>query len=237
MASDRIAHAIEQLSFKKPVVALLENVAASGGYYIAARCHEIIAYPTTVTGSIGVVGGKIAISGALSKLGVTSEMIAPSPEGLGMFDITEPFSPQQRVRFRAFLKQTYARFLDVVSMGRKLPREAVAAVAEGRVWTGAQALEHKLVDALGTETTALQHAARLSGIRSSELRVVRLTFEPSLRQKLRTQLGVFLGHHEARATSAVVETVMKHSPMAQLLFRHPMEPLMMYDENEYGPTK
>ncbi|MEC8381108.1 MAG: signal peptide peptidase SppA [Myxococcota bacterium] len=234
VASDRIAHAIEQLSFQKPVVALLENVAASGGYYIAARCHEIIAYPTTVTGSIGVVGGKLTVSGALQKLGITSELIVPSSDRQGMFDITQPFSPDQRMRFRAFLKLTYARFLDVVAMGRKLPLEAVASVAEGRVWTGIQALEHKLVDALGTETTALKHAARLSGLRSSEFRVVRMSFEPSLRQKVRSQLSAIRSHDETHSLKSVGMSILRQSPIAQLLLLHPLEALMIYDESDEG---
>ena len=129
----------------KPVIPVFGDVAASGGYYIAAPSAELIAQEGTLTGSIGVVGGKIVFGEGAERLGVSSEAITVGPNAT-VFSPWEPFTPQQRVRFRRSLERIYDRFVQVVAAGRKVPKDAIESVAQGRVWTGRQALDHGLVD-------------------------------------------------------------------------------------------
>jgi protease IV len=230
VASDVIANAITNLSLKKPVIALMENVAASGGYYIAARCNEIIAYPTTITGSIGVVGGKVAIGEGLERIGIQSEEISASGS-TGLFGLYHPFNEHQRQR--SFLQLTYDRFLEVVSTGRKLPLDTVKSIAEGRVWTGQQALDLRLVDYLGDEQTAINHAARRCGVHPRNLKVKRFKFVPTLRQRIRNQLN-------GQAKSSIpmlIKPLVESSPFWKILFHHPMEALMIFDFDESNDTQ
>ena len=160
-ASDAIWRAVQRVLAKKPVVAVLGNVAASGGYYIAVGACEILASPGTITGSIGVVGGKLVVGPALARQGVHTEHVLGAPQG----DLLSPlqgFRPDQRLRFRAGLQEFYRVFLERVSAGRRRPVSAIAPYAEGRVWTGRQALERGLVDQLGGLEDGIQRAARLA---------------------------------------------------------------------------
>jgi protease-4 len=163
LASDLIARAVRRLGDKRPTVAIFGDVAASGGYYIAAPCAEIIARPSTITGSIGVVGGKIVLRDALTRWGVHPELVAAGPDA----DLLSPFfgwDRDQAERFRASLLRHYDRFLAVVAAGRGRPVEQIEPFAQGRVWTGRQALENGLVDRLGDLSVALARARLLSGL-------------------------------------------------------------------------
>lgn len=231
VASDVIANAISNLSLKKPVIALMENVAASGGYYIAAKCHEIIAYPTTITGSIGVVGGKVAIGEGLERIGIQSEEISASGS-TGLFGLYHPFNDHQRQQFRSFLQLTYDRFLEVVSTGRKLPLETVKSIAEGRVWTGQQALDLRLVDHLGDEQTAINHAARRCGIHPKNLKVKRFKFVPTFSQRIRKKLN---GQAEM-SIPMLIKPLITASSFWKILYLHPMEALMIFDFDESNDT-
>ncbi len=144
----------------KPVIVSMGDVAASGGYYIAAPADKIVAEPATLTGSIGVVAGKIVLSGLLQKLGVAVEPVARGANA-GMFSAVEDFSPQQQRRLDALLDATYAGFKAHVAAGRHLDAGAVEALAKGRVWSGEQAKANGLVDALGgyREAVALAREA------------------------------------------------------------------------------
>ncbi|MBL8618858.1 MAG: signal peptide peptidase SppA [Deltaproteobacteria bacterium] len=188
LASDLIARAVRRLADTRPVIALLGDVAASGGYYIAAPCSEIIARPSTITGSIGVVGGKIVLRDALTRLGVHPESITVGPDAELHSPLTG-WDRDQADRFRASLHRTYARFLAVVAGGRGLPVEAVAAVAEGRIWTGRQALTHGLVDRLGDLEVALGRLRLLAGLPPGAGRVLRHRFEPPRHGLLRLLLS------------------------------------------------
>lgn len=176
LASDLIARSARALGERKPVVAVMGNVAASGGYYISAVAREIVAHPATITGSIGVVGGKVVLGKALARLGVHTTWMGPAPDP-GMMTPEAPFDPEQRRRFRASLKRVYDRFIGVVAAGRNMAPESIEPFAQGRVWTGTQALEHGLVDRLGVLDDAVTRAAELAEVGKRRIKPVPLRFE------------------------------------------------------------
>jgi protease-4 len=156
---------------KMPVIVSMGDVAASGGYYIAVPAHVIVAEAGTLTGSIGVVTGKFVVDGGLGKLGIESGSVAD-----GRFaEIYSPFrsfTPAERERMEEQMRAVYDLFLTRVADGRKSARDNVDAVAQGRVWTGRQALERGLVDEIGGLTHAIQIAkerAKLDVNRSVDL--------------------------------------------------------------------
>jgi protease IV len=155
-ASETIWREVERARQRgKPVVVSMGDVAASGGYYVAAAADKIVAQPATLTGSIGVLGGKLVFGGLMQKLGITTDAVERGANA-GMFSIAENFSPQARERVNAELDEVYAGFKAHVADGRHLTADAVEADAKGRVWTGADAKEKGLVDALGGYETALR---------------------------------------------------------------------------------
>src|SRR5215212_8363944 len=145
----------------KPVIVSMGEVAGSGGYYIAAPADKIVAQPATLTGSIGVLAGKLVVGGLLDKLGVTEEAVQRGANA-GMFSTFEDFSPAGRARLEAFLDVTYRGFKDRVAEGRHMSAEQVDAVAKGRVWSGEEAKANGLVDALGGYDVALATAQTLA---------------------------------------------------------------------------
>ncbi len=162
-ASDIIWRAAERLGRRKPLVACLGDVAASGGYYIAVAAAEIVTSPNTLTGSIGVVGGKLVVGGALARVGVHTELILGAPAA-STFSAETPFEPEQRARFRKGLQRFYKAFVERVAAGRKRPFDVIEPLARGRVWTGRRAVENGLADRLGTLDDAIGRAAHLAGV-------------------------------------------------------------------------
>lgn len=216
-ASERIARAVELLGRKKPTVAFMSSVAASGGYYFSAVAHEIIALPGTITGSIGVVGGKIVVGQAAKQWGIHSEVMEAGPDS-DFFSPMSSFSSSQRERFRSFLEVTYKRFLMVVSGGRGVPVQAIEEVAGGRVWTGEQALEHQLVDKLGDLNVAIQRVALKANL--SNYRLVHVRKRPPLLARLRKSL----------LPVSLLDRKLPES--LQLLKVYPMQPLTFLEEFE-----
>ena len=162
-ASDAIWREVARLKEEKPVVVSMADYAASGGYYISMGANRIYAEPGTLTGSIGVFGGKINLSAALAEFGVSTHTTRRGRYATllsGMHD----FDDAERAKFKAFLAGFYDVFVTKAAEGRGMTPEALHAVAQGRVWTGAQALEHGLVDELGGLDAAVAHAAELGGI-------------------------------------------------------------------------
>jgi len=163
-ASETIWRSVEEARQRgKPVIVSMGDVAASGGYYVAAPADKIVAEPATLTGSIGVIAGKIVLGGLLKNIGVTTDAVERGANS-GMFSAMSGFSPQARERLNAMLDATYAGFKNHVAAGRHMSADAVEAVAKGRVWTGEEAKEKGLVDALGGYETALalaREAAKL----------------------------------------------------------------------------
>jgi protease-4 len=165
LASDLIWR--EASRAKKPVVASLSDIAASGGYYIAVAADKIVAAPGTLTGSIGVVGGKIAVGGALEKVGVHTDVVSKGKNS-GWLSMTEKFTTGEREAFLGTMHDVYRLFTGKVAEGRKLDQAKVESLAEGRVYTGRQALEAGLVDRLGTLDDAIEEAKQLAGIEADE---------------------------------------------------------------------
>jgi protease IV len=151
----------------KPVVVSMGGVAGSGGYYIAAPADKIVAEPATLTGSIGVLAGKLVVSDLLKKIGVSTDA-AQFGANAAMFSATSQFSPFARSRLEAFLDATYQGFKDHVAAGRHMSPDAVEAVAKGRVWSGEEAKARGLVDALGGYETALRLAKEAAHIPAGE---------------------------------------------------------------------
>ena len=151
----------------KPVVVSMGDYAASGGYYISAGADKIYAQPGTLTGSIGVFGGKINVSGLYEKVGITMHTWKRG-ELSGLLDSNTDFNDVERARFRDFLASFYDQFLTRVATGRKMEKDNVHEVAQGRVWTGAQAKERGLVDALGGLDQAIASARELAQVGAEE---------------------------------------------------------------------
>ncbi len=143
----------------KPVVVSMANVAGSGGYWIAANASHIVAQPGTVTGSIGVVAGKLATSQAWAKAGITSDQIEFGRMA-GFASTFSPYNDEQLRKLDAQLDTIYNEFIELVSAGRNLDRDEVAEIAKGRVWTGSQARDIGLVDSLGGLDRAIAEAKR-----------------------------------------------------------------------------
>lgn len=164
LASDIIWHAVDAARQKKPVVVSMSDLAASGGYYISAAASKIVAEPSTITGSIGVLAGKPVVKGLYDWLGITNEYVLRGKTA-GLFRETEKFSPEERAKFEAWIKTTYYDdFVPKVAKGRHKDAKDIDAVGQGRVWTGAQGKEKGLVDELGGLDRAIEVAKALAGI-------------------------------------------------------------------------
>ena len=147
----------------KPVVASMGAIATSGGYYVSMSTDAIVANAGTITGSIGVIAGKLVARELKDRLGVGSDSVRTN-ENADVWSINKPFTDEQRARVEAEADLVYTDFVERVAEGRKLSVEAVDAVARGRVWTGADALERGLVDELGGLPTAITRAKVLAGL-------------------------------------------------------------------------
>ena len=164
LASDIIWRAVETTNQKKPVVVSMSDVAASGGYYISASAAKIVAEPSTITGSIGVLAGKPVMRGFYDWLGISNEYVLRGKTA-GMFRATEKFSDEERVKFEEWIKTTYYRdFVPKVAKGRSKEPGYIDSVGQGRVWTGTQARERGLVDEFGGLDKAIELAKQLAKI-------------------------------------------------------------------------
>lgn len=167
VASDQIARALVRLGKTgKPIITSMGDVAASGGYYVAAPTATIFAEPATITGSIGIFGFKVDVGGLLGHLSIASETFKRGPHA----DLYSPFRPwteEERALMLERLRSMYRRFLDTVAAGRGdrgITAERADELGRGRVWTGAQAKANGLVDQIGGVTSALEEAARRGGV-------------------------------------------------------------------------
>lgn len=174
-ASDQIWRAVErvQTEFDKPVVVSMGSVAASGGYYVSTGAEWIVANRSTITGSIGIFGGKFAVAEGLARIGINAESINVGGPFTGAFTSTAGFTDEQRTMMRAWLTRGYDRFLSLVAEGRNKTVDEVHEVARGRIWSGEDALEQGLVDELGGLNQAIAKAKELAGIEGdTEVRLV-----------------------------------------------------------------
>jgi protease-4 len=166
VASDQILAALRVARSRgKHIVVSMGDVAASGGYYVSAYADEIIAEPTTITGSIGVLGGKLIIGPAMDYyLSTNTQTVTAGSPLVTMFSSQHGFSPTERAAFAGFIDRAYAQFISLVADGRHMSVDQAHAIAHGRVWTGQQALERRLVDRLGGFSDAVARARALAGI-------------------------------------------------------------------------
>jgi protease-4 len=151
----------------RPLVVSMGDLAASGGYYIAMAGQVIVAQPGTLTGSIGVFSGKMVVRGTLEKLGVTTETVT-SGRNAAINSPFAPFSEEQRAKVQHSIQRFYDTFVERAAASRRSTPERIAAVAQGRVWTGEQAKQHGLVDELGGLRAAIEIAKQRAGIPADE---------------------------------------------------------------------
>ncbi len=163
VASDLIWREVVRVQRRKPVVAFLGTVAGSGGYYVGCGARRIVCSPLTLTGSIGVVAGKISLRGLATRAGVGREILFRGESATLASPFAE-YTDAQEAAVRRWTEDIYRRFLARVSAGRGLPADQVEAVARGRVWTGRDALSRGLVDELGDFETAIRRARELAGL-------------------------------------------------------------------------
>lgn len=163
LASELIWREIELTKKEKPVIVSMGDVAASGGYYIACNADKIIAEPTTITGSIGVFGVLPNVKGLADKWGINAEQVSTNKNSV-VYSLFEPMSESQEAFIKESINDIYELFTNRVAIGRNMTQGDVKAIAQGRVWTGKDALNNGLVDELGGLDVALNYAAEAAGI-------------------------------------------------------------------------
>jgi protease-4 len=189
-ASEQILAAVRAAkAAHKPVVVSMGTYAASGGYWISSEASAIVAEPTTLTGSIGVYGGKFDLGPALAKFGVDVRQTTVGGDYAGAFGMGREFTPADRAAFAGWMDRIYANFVARVAEGRKLSPDRVRQIAKGRVWTGAQARQLGLVDEIGGFYQAVDKAKALADIKG-EARLRRMTPQVSPFQAFEHALGV-----------------------------------------------
>ena len=190
VAADVMWRELDLASAEKPLIVSMSDLAASGGYYIAAPADVIVAHPGTLTGSIGVYGGKYVAGETLEKLGVNVEVVTDGTHA-DLFSPTTQFSDSARQAVQAQIDDTYERFLQVVADGRGLSRDQVHQIAQGRVWTGRQAYDNGLVDELGGLHRAVEIAKTEAGIAAeSPITLVTYPQPRSFFEVLRNWFGI-----------------------------------------------
>jgi protease-4 len=167
VASDLLWRSVSLITGEKPVVVSMGDVVASGGYYMASAADEILAEAGTVTGSIGVIGGKVNLEGLYRRIGVAKEAIERGARA-GLLSERRGFTPDERNAVRGEMAALYETFVDRVARGRGLSVDDTREVAEGRVWSGSRARQVGLVDAFGGPLEALLAVRRRAGLRSDE---------------------------------------------------------------------
>ncbi|HTO89944.1 MAG TPA: signal peptide peptidase SppA [Candidatus Sulfotelmatobacter sp.] len=212
-AADAMWHEVWRLARAKPLVVSMSDLAASGGYYIAVPAQTIVAEPTTITGSIGVFGGKFNVLGLYQKLGMNIETVVTGPRA-EMLSPFKDFSPEEERIYANQMQGTYHRFLKLVSDGRHMPVAAVDSVAQGHVWSGARAVRLGLADQLGGLEVAIDVARKKAGIpKDADVVIERLPeLEPSFFQRF---LGDFFADDDADEAnaSALIDAL---APLRQL---------------------
>ena len=208
IASDQIWHAVNRArEAGKPVVVSMASLAASGGYYLAAPADYILAHATTLTGSIGVLGGKVVLDGTFDMVGLNVETVAVGGEYATAYSGAQAWTDSQRSAFRGQMEDIYEDFTQRVADGRDLPLERVLEIARGRVWTGQQALELGLVDEIGGFRDAVAVAQQLAGI-APETRV-RLRRFPREKTPLEAFQEMFGVSAESAETAARLNALME----------------------------
>lgn len=187
MAADVIWRQVQLTARIKPILVSMGSAAASGGYYIAAPATRVYANPLSITGSIGIFYGKADVSELLRKIGISVEVYKTAPRA-DAESIFRPFSEDERAELERKVAQFYDMFLGRVAEGRRLTKQQVDLVGQGRVWTGEQAFHRKLVDELGGMRQVLAEARRLADL-SEDAPIVEMPDESSLLGRLLNAAG------------------------------------------------
>jgi protease-4 len=168
LASERMLHELRRVAGLKPVVAYFGDAAASGGYMVGLGAHAIVAQPTTVTGSIGVVAARLALGPLLDRLGIHVEVVKRGDHA-DMFGAHRQLDAGERARYEALLDDVYRSFVERVAEGRGRSADEIEPLAGGRVWSGRDAARHGLVDRLGSFDIAVEELRRRVGARAEDL--------------------------------------------------------------------
>ena len=190
LTSELLWKTIEEVKKTKPVLVSIGNVAASGGYYIASGADQIFADPLSITGSIGVFASLPNLGGLTNNMGINAETVETHPDAIG-YSIFQPMSDTFKKQTKNSIESTYITFKKRVSEGRKLSETVVENIAQGRVWTGKQALEVGLVDSIGGLQDTVEAAARLVGVENYNI-IEYPKFEQSL-SSLLTSIQISIG--------------------------------------------
>ena len=222
LASEQIWHAVAEVKSKKPVVVSMGGVAASGGYYISTGATKIYANANTLTGSIGVVGGKLVFGPALEQLGIKSYEVHRGERAL-MGSLMNPWTEAERATVQGMMESIYEAFLAHVAEGRGMTRDAVHEIAQGRVWTGTDAKERGLVDEIGGLDAAIADARKLAGV-GDEVELEVYPGKPTIRDLITSfgqvqagvrtpvraaveELAALAGPEQARAVASILGLV------------------------------
>jgi protease IV len=176
IASDDILHEAKLLSARKPLVISMSDLAASGGYFIAMTGDPVIAYPNTLTGSIGVFFGKVNLKGLFDKVGLATYTLKRG-RFADIDSVTAPLTEEERAKLRREIETFYKGFVERVAAGRKKPYDVVEPLAQGRVWLGSQAKQNGLIDELGGLDRAIEMVRDRAKISSSE-KISLVTYPP-----------------------------------------------------------
>jgi len=231
LASDLIWR--EVVRIEKPIVASMSDIAASGGYYISMGADRIFAEPGTLTGSIGVTGGKFVLAGLMEKLGVATDTVTVGKNGT-IFSTNRPFSESERAAMKRLMDDTYHQFVAKAAQGRKMPFDQLEKLAGGRVYTGRQAQKLGLVDELGTLNDAIASAKDLASIPREQ--ATELLILPKAQGLIESLVGpledrdVFFAPTIAAALPEAARPVLARLATFQRLFaREPVAVILPFD--------
>ncbi|MDP8256526.1 MAG: signal peptide peptidase SppA [Candidatus Alcyoniella australis] len=225
-ASDIIWREAQLLAEKKPLVASFGDVAASGGYYIAMGARRIFAEPSSLTGSIGVVGGKLNLSGLYQKLGINKELITRG-DNAWLYSDFVGLDERSREKLMELMRETYRDFVEKAAQGRGMQYEQIDQLAQGRVYTGSRALEVGLVDELGGLDDAVRHLKGLCNVPEEQPILIQEFPRPkTVKEMLRLsredmRLSADLPEFVRRALARL--SVFEHEPVATLCLFEPPE--------------
>ena len=228
LASDLIWHEVKQAQEQKPTIVSMSDVAASGGYYISAAATEIVAQPGTITGSIGVLGGKLNLKGIYNKVGLTKDIITRG-KNADIYSDYSNFSQSERQKIEKMLHKVYDDFVNKVAEGRQKTYDEIHQIAQGRVWTGQQAKELGLIDWLGGLDTALAIAKKHVSFSHDEpieiitlpkpkplLEILMEDFEANLQVPLNRHISVPYSLAKSIPNFHLIQ-LLAHEPMATII--------------------
>lgn len=171
LVGEEIHHLADKAAGDKPLVVSMANLAASAGYHIAMPARRLFADPATLTGSVGIYGGKLDLSGFYEKIDLTKELYTRG-QFAGMLTTVRPFTDEEHEKYQSHLQAFYDHFVDLVAENRSLPADSVDRLSRGRVWTGRQALANGFVDELGGLNAALDYLARTANLETYRVKIL-----------------------------------------------------------------